>query len=157
MSCPSALSPPSTPILPPCSVVTLAAWPTIHTYTLTAPAFHPFWSTRFEHLSGFTALALVAIPLSAYLGSLLLSLPLPGHSLGCLAHRPYLYSSYALAAVCFPYVLVKALLYRYGTNTDAIAAAAIFGIVGAFAWFHVLAARWVGAWVVEWVKVYAAW
>mmetsp|Transcript_18106 Transcript_18106/g.38963 ORF Transcript_18106/g.38963 Transcript_18106/m.38963 type:complete len:770 (+) Transcript_18106:366-2675(+) len=55
------------------------------------------------------------------------------------SHRPYLYASYLLAAACFPYVIVKTILYRYGQ--DAVSAAAIFVLAGAFSWFHVFAAR----------------
>ena len=55
--------------------------------------------------------------------------------------RPYLYSSYLLVAACFPYVIVKMILFRY--SQDAVPAAAIFIITGLFCWVHVFAARWV--------------
>lgn len=54
--------------------------------------------------------------------------------------RPYLYSSYLLAAACFPYIIVKIILFRY--SKDAVAASAIFIITGLFCWAHVFAARW---------------
>ena len=68
----------------------------------------------------------------------------PHHSAGGAAHRTYLYTSYLLAAACFPYIIVKTILYHYGP--DAIPAAAIFIITGLFCWIHVFAARHTVAW-----------
>ncbi|KAJ9523876.1 hypothetical protein QJQ45_020064 [Haematococcus lacustris] len=61
-------------------------------------------------------------------------------------HRPYLYASYLLAASCFPYLLVKMILFRY--STDAVPAATIFIITGLLCWLHVFAARR----TVEWAR-----
>ncbi|GFH20851.1 AB hydrolase-1 domain-containing protein [Haematococcus lacustris] len=60
--------------------------------------------------------------------------------------RPYLYASYLLAASCFPYLLVKMILFRY--STDAVPAATIFIITGLLCWLHVFAARR----TVEWAR-----
>ncbi len=46
--------------------------------------------------------------------------PLIVCSAGCGAHRTYLYMSYLLAVLCFPYIMVKMVLYHYGP--DAIPA-----------------------------------
>lgn len=72
------------------------------------------------------------------------SSPTTHRSAGGAAHRTYLYTSYLLAAACFPYIIVKTILYHYGP--DAIPAAAIFIITGLFCWIHVFAARHTVAW-----------
>ncbi|KAJ9523573.1 hypothetical protein QJQ45_007254 [Haematococcus lacustris] len=61
--------------------------------------------------------------------------------------RPYLYASYLLAASCFPYLLVKMILFRY--STDAVPAATIFIITGLLCWLHVFAAS---RRTVEWAR-----
>lgn len=54
-------------------------------------------------------------------------------------HRPYLYASYLLAALCFPAIVVKTILFRY--SRCKAATACLFGLVGLFSWLHVFAAR----------------
>jgi len=61
-------------------------------------------------------------------------------------HRPYLYTSYLLAALCFPAIVVKTILFRY--SQDGVSAACLFGLAGLFCWLHVFAARR----SVEWVR-----
>ena len=66
------------------------------------------------------------------------------HSSGSTAHRMYLFASYLLAALCFPYIIVKTIFYHY--SQDAIPASAILIITGVFCWVHVFAARHTAAW-----------
>jgi hypothetical protein len=54
--------------------------------------------------------------------------------------RPYLFAAYALAALCFPALLVKTVLFRY--TADAVPAAVLFVLTTSFCWLHVFAARW---------------
>ncbi|EFJ45044.1 hypothetical protein VOLCADRAFT_118552, partial [Volvox carteri f. nagariensis] len=54
-------------------------------------------------------------------------------------HRPYLYAAYLLAIACIPYIAMKTMLFRYGS--DKVAAAAILVITGLSSACHVLAAR----------------
>ncbi|PNH07831.1 hypothetical protein TSOC_005683, partial [Tetrabaena socialis] len=54
-------------------------------------------------------------------------------------HRPYLYCAYLLSAACFPYTIVKTILFRYGS--DGVAAAFILGLCGVCSLLHILAAR----------------
>lgn len=54
-------------------------------------------------------------------------------------HRPYLYVSYLLAALCLPYIVVKTIMFRYGP--DGVAAAFLLSIAGLCSIGHVLAAR----------------
>ncbi|KXZ55263.1 hypothetical protein GPECTOR_3g400 [Gonium pectorale] len=61
-------------------------------------------------------------------------------------HKPYLYATYLLAGGCLPYLLVKMILFRYGS--DGVAAAAIMGIAATCSLCHVLAARS----TVEWAR-----
>jgi hypothetical protein len=51
----------------------------------------------------------------------------------------YLYASYLLAGLCFPFILTKTVMFHYGH--DAVPAAALLTITGLFCWVHVLAAR----------------
>jgi hypothetical protein len=53
--------------------------------------------------------------------------------------RPYLYTSYVLGAVFFPFIFLKALVFEY--SGGAVQAMAIFGVSGAFCWIHIFAAR----------------
>ncbi|KAG2448528.1 hypothetical protein HYH02_006419 [Chlamydomonas schloesseri] len=61
-------------------------------------------------------------------------------------HRPYLYVSYLLAALCLPYIVVKTIMFRYGP--DGVAAAFLLSIAGLCSIGHVLAARR----TVEWAR-----
>ncbi|KAG2496113.1 hypothetical protein HYH03_005716 [Edaphochlamys debaryana] len=56
-----------------------------------------------------------------------------------LLHRPYLYASYMQVVLCLPYIVVKTILFRYGS--DGVAAAAILSLAGLCSAAHVLAAR----------------
>lgn len=56
------------------------------------------------------------------------------------AHRHYLAASGLLAVLCFPFIVVKMILFRYSGH-DGAACAFIFALAGAFSWLHVLAAR----------------
>ncbi|KAG1680776.1 hypothetical protein FOA52_008109 [Chlamydomonas sp. UWO 241] len=55
------------------------------------------------------------------------------------SHTAYLWSASLLALLCFPYVVTKTVLFHFGA--DGVAAAFIFAITGAFAFFHVFAAK----------------
>ncbi len=50
-----------------------------------------------------------------------------------------MYTSYLLALLCFPYIVVKTIMFRYGA--DGVASAAILALTGLCSWVHVFAAR----------------
>ncbi|GAX85063.1 hypothetical protein CEUSTIGMA_g12483.t1 [Chlamydomonas eustigma] len=96
-------------------------------------SYHFNWMCSLEDIVGLVIARSVLLSLSYAWGVNFVQ------SAGASAHRAYLYTSYLLAASCFPYITVKTILYHY--ENDAIPAAAIFIITGLFCWLHVFAAR----------------